>query len=109
MEVLPMALRSALLFALLLVAGPATGQTTPEPDPIDLLVTRLQQAAEQGDVAAIEALAAEGSDRSGLEDFAGAMAVRTARVVVKERDRTPLDDGGQRLLIEVFVERGIEG
>jgi hypothetical protein len=37
------------------------------------------------------------------------MTPTPTRVVIKERDRTPARDGSQRLLLEVFTQRGMEG
>jgi hypothetical protein len=44
-----------------------------------------------------------------LDEFARMMTPKATRVVIKERDRTATRDGSQRLLLEVFTQRGIEG
>ena len=70
-------------------------------------MVRLEQAGAAGDRAAIEALSNDPS-MSGLADFANLAAPTPSRFVVKERDRSELLDGAQRLLLEVFVQRGSE-
>ena len=45
---------------------------------------------------------------SGLRMFAALTAPPPTRFVIKERDRAPLEPAGERLLLEVFGEHGIE-
>ena len=83
------------------------GQLPASPDRITALVVRLEEAGAAGDRAAIEALAASPSI-PGLPDFVGLLIPTPVRFVVKERDRSELTDGSQRLLLEVFAQRGSE-
>lgn len=80
-----------------------------QPDGIAALVVRLEQAATAGDRAAIMALGSADAAAEPLSELADALTRLTpTRVIVSERDRTPLKGGGHRLLIEIFAERGIE-
>ncbi len=104
-------MRLALLTAVALLAlvrgSPA--QTAPQPDAIDLFVVELERAGAEGHSAKVLALAYPGADDGGIEEFAYSIVPAPDRLVVKERDRTALKDGTQRLLLEVFDERGMEG
>lgn len=103
-----MPLRAVLLLALAVAADPAGARQLPaSSDRITSLVVRLEQAGAAGDRAAIEALAVNRSI-SGLPDFADLVVPTPVRFVVKERDRSELTDGSQRLLLEVFAQRGSE-
>jgi hypothetical protein len=93
----------ALAFAGL--AAPAAGQRPA--DGIELFVLRLEELAGTGGSRAIAALAQQGGD-GGVEDFASLFAIAPTRVAIKERDRTAVDGGAHRVLLEVFVERGSE-
>ena len=55
------------------------------------------------------ALTARDTDAASFDEFAQAVGTNPTRVVVKERDRLPLDNGKLQVLLEVFVERNIEG
>jgi Peptidase family M1 domain len=116
MALRPGSRRSAQAFRLfatvawLAVAQAATGQPPPKPpDAIERLVSRLEQALAAGDRAALMSLTARDTDAASLDEFANAAGENPTRVVVKERDRLPLDNGKLEVLLEVFVERGIEG
>jgi hypothetical protein len=98
------------MLALLLVAlampvwSPA--QEPARPDPIAVLVQQVERAASAGDREAIRAL---GRDLTSATDLAIALtSPPPSRIVVRERDRTPID-GGHRLLLEVFWEKSFEG
>src|SRR5687767_3120793 len=93
----------------LLAAASAAGQTGSPPDPIELFVLSLEQAGASGDRAQVQALAHPEADGAGIEDFVYAMSPAPTRLVIKERDRSAAGDGVQRLLLEVFIERGKEG
>jgi hypothetical protein len=81
-------------------------QPVVQPDPIAALVQQLEQAAAAGNREAIRAL---GVDLTSAIDLAAALtAPPPTRIVIRERDRTPIANG-QRLLLEVFRERGGEG
>jgi Peptidase family M1 domain len=103
-----MALRLLLALACLSIAHAAGGQPPSPPDAIEKLVVRLEQALAGGDRAALLALTVRDTDASTLDDFAAAAGENPTRVVIKERDRLALEGNRQQLLIEVFVERGIE-
>jgi hypothetical protein len=104
-------MRFALLTAVALLAlvRSAPAQPASQPDAIDLFVLNLEQAGAAGHSAKVLALAYPGADDSGLEEFAYSIVPAPDRIVIKERDRTALEDGTQRLLLEVFKERGMEG
>jgi len=105
-----MRLRLFAVLACLAVAQVAAGQPTPKPpDAIERLVARLEQALSGGDRAALLTLTARDTDAASLDDFAAAAGTNPTRVVVKERDRLPLENGKQQILLEVFVEHGMEG
>jgi Peptidase family M1 domain len=95
--------------ACLLVAHTAAAQLPSPPDAIEKLVARLEQALLAGDRAALLAMAVRDTDASTLDEFATVAGDKPTRVVLKERDRQALEGGSQELLIEMFVERGIEG
>ena len=98
-----------LALACLFVAHGATAQTPSPPDAIEKLVARLEQALASGDRAALIGLAIKDTDASTLDEFAAAAGDKPTRVVIKERDRQQLEGNKRQLLLEVFVERGIEG
>ena len=106
-----MRLRPALSLTLLLALPAASGARVPQADGISVLVSRVEQAAAAGDMAAIVALAAPGANRDAIQDFAETVTTpKPTRFVLKERDRSILDDGlTVRLLVELFVEFGHEG
>ena len=103
-----MSLRLALALACLLIAAAAGAQPSP-PDAIEKLIARLEQALASGDRNALLALTVKDTDASTVDEFAEAAGDKPTRVVIKERDRMTLEDKRLQLLIEVFVERGIEG
>ena len=79
-------------------------------DGIGVLVRRLEQATAAGDRAAVLALGEPAISRPSFEDFALTVTTPTpTRVVMFERDRAPLAGGrSQRLIVEIFAERGME-
>jgi Peptidase family M1 domain len=112
-----------LLFALAVSCLPAgaaaaqtpAGSTAPraagaQADGIALIIRRLEQATAAGDRAAILALGTQNISRPSFEDFASTLtSPRPTRVAMFERDRAPLAGGrSQRLIVEIFSERGIE-
>ncbi len=106
-----MRLRLALSLALLLALPAAPGARGPQADGISALISRIEQAAGEGDARAIVALASPGANRDAVQDFADTLATpRPSHFVLKERDRSILDDGLTiRLLVELFVEFENEG
>ena len=103
-----MAVRLLLALACLALASSVAGQPPTPPDAIEKLVARLEQALAKSDRAALLALTVKDTDASTLDEFAEAAGANPTRVVIKERDRLALQGNRQELLIEVFVERGIE-
>ena len=82
----------------------------PRVDGITRLVDALEKAANAGDAEAVRAVAADDLEKDVLEDFVKTLtAPRPARATVKERDRASTTPGRIRLLIETFIERGVEG
>jgi hypothetical protein len=81
------------------------------PDAIAALIDRLEQASLAGDRQAVLALGSPAISRPSFEDFATTLSSpRPDRLAMAERDRAPLADGrSQRLIVEIFAERGIEG
>src|ERR1700740_2232223 len=100
--------RLVAMMAWLAVAQAATGQPAPKPpDAIERLRARPEQAPAGGGGAGPLALAApRDTDAPSFDEFASAAGENPTRVVVKERDRLPLDNGKLEVLLEVFVERG---
>jgi hypothetical protein len=101
-----MALRLLVALACLSIAVTAGAQSPP--DAIEKMVARLEQALLTGDRPALLALTVKDADASTLDEFAEAAGTSPNRVVIKERDRLALEGNRQQLLIEVFVEKGIE-
>ena len=96
------------LLAVAVSAPAATAQSGSQADSIELFVAQFEQISGTGDRAKVLALRAPVGDLAGIEDFSYTIVPTPARIVIKERDRARLDDGTWRLLLEVFVERGIE-
>ena len=86
------------LVVLLALAGAAAGQTPATSDSIERFVARLETAAAAGDRSALFALA-EDRDDPGVQDLSYVIVPPPARVVLKDRDRTRLDDGSWRVLL----------
>ncbi len=104
-----MAARLVLLVVLLFAAAPAaTQQTAPTDDPIQMFVAKLEQAGALGNRDTIVSMGAAGAGGEGLADFADLADPPPEKFIIKERDRSTLDDGSERLLLEVFVQRGQE-
>jgi hypothetical protein len=101
-----MPLRLLLALALVLGAGhPAGAQPPPPSDAVAAFVDRLRDLALKGDSDALAALSVSGQN---VDEFVRAMTPTPTALVIKERDRTPLPDGGQRLLLEIFAARDAE-
>ena len=94
---------------LLLVVPAAAGQPGGQPDAIETFVAGLEQVAAAGDKEKILALVHPETDAGELADFLEEATPAAPRLVIKERDRLAIETGGQRLLLEIFVERGLEG
>lgn len=94
-----LALALSVVSALLPLAGP-------QQDPATRLLEVLQRSGRAGDAAAIRALAPAGVS---LDELVEGLTQAADRLVVQERDRMPLDGERLRLLVEVFLERGVQG
>src|ERR1700752_607013 len=98
-----MALRLFVALACLSFARAAAAQPASPPDAIEKLVARLEQALSSGYRTALLALSVRDTAAPALDEFAEAAGNKPTRVVIKERDRMPLEDKRIQLLIEVFV------
>jgi hypothetical protein len=97
-----------LVLAVLWTPSAAGSQAAPA-DGIAALLRRLEQAAASGDLAALLALGDPAISRPSFEDFAVTLTQPApTRVVMNERDRSPLAGRAQRLIVEIFTERGME-
>jgi hypothetical protein len=97
----------ALVALAFFTAGPAAAHQDPLDDPTTMLLLRLEQAAAAGDPQAILELVADPHDE-GVRTFASTVNRPLTGLIIKERDRTVLETGHERLLIEMFVEFGRE-
>ncbi len=101
-----MAFRLLLALALVLGAGkPAVAQPAAPADAIATFIDRLRELALGGDTDGLAALSVSGQN---VDEFVRAMTPAPTALVIKERDRTPLPGGGQRLLLEIFAARDAE-
>jgi hypothetical protein len=101
--------RFLITLAILALGRAAASQEASRQDPVALLLGRLEEAAVMGDRAAITELGLRVGDTPSLDDFASAMTPKPTRVVIKERDRSTVENGLERVLLEVFTEHGMEG
>src|SRR5436190_10446011 len=99
-----MDVRGVLLCATLLLrpAPAAMPQSVPaqigQLDPVTRLVLAIEDAIRAGDGATLRALARPEVNRVRLSEFALSMTqTKVTQVTLKERDRAPLVNGGQRL------------
>jgi hypothetical protein len=90
------------VFALLL-AGPGAAQTT---DPVAGLLLRMEDALLRSDGAAFRALITPDADLAQIDDVVSDVTRSgLVRVVIRERDRQPLNNGaGLRLVVDIFSE-----
>jgi hypothetical protein len=106
-------MRALLLGACLiasLVGAFAPRPVAAQPDDLSRLVLAIEAAIRAGDHAALRALARPDLNAGRLSDFAVSLAdTASPEATVKERDRTPLANGGQRLLLEVLTVSAGEG
>ena len=99
-------------FIALALLGLVSSGVAPQPqvDGVTTLLKRVEQAAAAGDRAGVLALGATGAGRASFEDFANTLTTpKPSRIVVTERDRIVTTAGSLRLVVEIFIERGIEG
>jgi hypothetical protein len=106
-----------LVLLVVLSTGVAAGTRVPQgapaqpPDPIHLLLDRLQAALLSGDTRAFMSLLSGAADRSLAEVFVATEFQGSATsVVIREQDRQPLPGtlpgNGYRLVVEAFAEYG---
>jgi hypothetical protein len=89
---------------------PAAGQRIAASDGIELLVLGIENALKSGNAVTLRSFARFDVDQSELADFVGNLTTPTpTNATVKERDRVPLRDGRQRVLLEILTERDREG
>ena len=97
-----------MLSVLLAVALAAAQPPAEQADGVGALLARLQAAAAAGDRAAVLALARP-QPPGMVEELAAVLTTPTpTRTLIKERDRTPGPGSRERVLIEIFAERGNE-
>ncbi len=103
-------LACALLAWLPSVAAGQQSAPATEPDGITQLVLAIEKATETGDANALRALMTPNVRVAALSEFVQSLTFpKPTHSAVKERDRAATEDGGARLLIETFTERGAEG
>ena len=73
---------------------PAVAQPAAPADAIATFIDRLRELARGGDTDGLAALSVSGQN---VDEFVRAMTPAPTALVIKERDRTPLPGGGQRL------------
>ncbi|MEN3338599.1 MAG: hypothetical protein V7647_2275 [Acidobacteriota bacterium] len=104
---------SAARWLLLMLVGLCRADVRAQPaarDGIPPLLRQLERAAAAADGAGVLALGAPAISRPIFEEFAKSLTTPApTRLVLNERDRAPIEGGGQRLVIEVFTEHGSEG
>jgi hypothetical protein len=82
----------------------------PPRDGIATLLRQLERTAAAADGQGILALGAPSISRPIFQEFAKSLTTPSpTRLVLNERDRAALENGAQRLIVEVFSEHGIEG
>jgi hypothetical protein len=93
------------------VVAPAAVRAQAAPDTsLDAFVLALEAAVQSGSPDAYRALVSTSVDEDAAAAFAEDLVhPDTTGAVVRERDRVALDDGGVRLLVEIFVEIGRRG
>ena len=102
-----MPLRLGVVSAMVLIALDATAQTG-TPEPVGALLAQVERAVLTGDRQGFLTLAA--SDRTtGLDDFWQQMSPAPTQFVIKERDRSPLADGAQLLVLDILTVRNDAG
>jgi hypothetical protein len=83
-------------------------QNAPAEDAVRALVTRLEQSSGTGNRAATLAMGLAGESTPGLVEFAALSNPIATRFIIKERDRSVIREGSERLLLEVFIQRDNE-
>src|SRR4029453_18717355 len=79
-------------------------------DGVTRLVLAIEYAIRTSDHVALRALARPDVSKVRLSEFALAMTqTPVTQLTVKQRDRAPLTNGGQRLLLEILTVSGGEG
>ena len=103
----------AVLLSACLILGTDLSSVAPagaQEDGVTRLVLAIEYAIRTSDNGALRALARPDVNRVRLSEFALAMTqTPVSQLTVKERDRAPLVNGGQRLLLEILTVTGGEG
>lgn len=102
-----MPLRLRMVSAVLLIALDATAQTG-TPEPVGALLAQVERAVLTADRARFLTLTAPDLT-TGLDDFWRQMSPTPTQFVIKERDRSPLADGAQRLVLDILTVRNDSG
>jgi hypothetical protein len=103
-------MRARVLLALCVLWPAGARAAQPGTDPVDVLVLRVEEAVAGGDARALRALAALDIDPAPLDEFVTALtSPPVTRATVRERDRGLLENGQQRLMLEIFMDRGGDG
>ncbi len=100
-----------LALAALLATLPARGAVrAQDADPVTGLLDRIQDVASRGDRAAFRAMAAPDAAGDALTRFATRwLSSTTTAATLRERERSDLAGGGQRVLVEALVAAGGTG
>ena len=107
----------AILFCACLLWRPAAAaalssalQQQPQADGVTRLVQAIEYAIRTGDGDGLRALARPDVNRARLSELSVSMTqTQVSELTLKERDRAPLTNGGQRLLLEMLTVSGGEG
>jgi hypothetical protein len=76
-------------------------------DPVVVLTAQLEEAVRLGEAEALAPLLSVQADEDAIGRFANAwLTPGVTRVIVKERDRVGLAEGGARLVLDAFVQTG---
>lgn len=105
------ALLAALVLALIAGGHAAVRAQEGQSDGIPILLRKLEQIVQRGDIAGYTALLSDSADRARVTRFASSeLAPGATRVVIQERDREALPGtlpgDGHRLVVDVFEEYG---
>jgi hypothetical protein len=95
------------VFALVATAA-AAQQAAPADDGVGALIARLENAGVTGNRDGMLAMGGSSGSVPGLTEFADMADPAPAKFIIKERDRSALENGSERLLLEVFVQHGRE-
>ncbi len=79
----------------------------PAADPIDVVIRQVERGVLTGNAREYLSMIARGSNRAAAIEFCGdELQPGATRAVIHERDRAALNDGGYRVIVDVFAEYG---